>query len=161
MKIAVSGLIGYSRANQILKENKEVSKRLPRFLIENFKSLDEKAIAVPNSIPIEEGGLFRSIWEICEIYSSICGKKKGCTIEFKKIPISQEVIEIMEIALESPYESNSKGAYIAYGNSFLEEYTVIGEFTDNNDRVIVFEDGKRFLTPPARQEKDLNQGEIK
>lgn len=160
MKIAVAGLIGYERAKALLDENEEVKKRLPKFFIERFNRLNPNAIALADSIPISDGGLFRSIWQLCEKYSEICGKKKGCEIDFKKIPISQEVIEIMEIVSENPYESTSKGAYLAYGQNFPKEYVIIGQFTEDNDRVIIFEDGKRFLTPPQRQEKDLNQGEI-
>ncbi len=162
MKIAVCGLIGYERAKEILDENKEVAIRLPKFLIEQFYSYENLAGTCPGeildgAIEIKSGGLYRNLWEICEVYSEETGKKKGCEIYFEEIPILQEVVEIMEIAGEDPYESKSKGAFVAFGESFPAGYKVIGKFTENKDRVIIFGNNKRFLTPPSRQEKDLNQ----
>ncbi len=162
MKIAVCGQIGYERALKVLEENKEVKERLPNFLIEQFKSYENSAGActgkvVGSAIEIKTGGLYRSLWQLCENYSNEVGQKKGCEIYFEEIPILQEVVEILEIALEDPYESESKQAFIAYGEDFPEGYKVIGSFTENKDRVIIIGNNKRFLTPPSRQEKDLNQ----
>ncbi len=160
MKIAVKGLIGYERAYEILDENTEVKKRLPNFLIEQFFSYKEflkNKDSDKNAIEIKEGGLYRSLWQLCEMYSKEVGKKIGCEIDFKKIPILQEVIEIMEIASEDPYESNSQGAFVKYGESFSDDYYVIGKFTNDKDRVIIIDENKRFLTPPSRQNKDLSQ----
>lgn len=160
MKIAVKGLIGYERAYELLEENSDVKKRLPNFLIEQFcsykKSLENKD-SDKNAIEIKEGGLYRSLWQLCEMYSEEVGKKIGCEINFKEIPILQEVIEIMEIASEDPYESNSSGAFVAYGEIFDDDYHVIGKFTNEKDRVIIMDNNKRFLTPPSRQNKDLSQ----
>lgn len=162
MKIAVKGLIGYERAARLLEENEEVKKRLPNFFIEQFKShvyTLEKTdyYHTKKFVEINEGGLYRSLWQLCELYSEETGKKKGCEIYFEKIPILQEVIEIMEIASEDPYESSSYGACVAYGENFEEGYHVIGKFTESKDRVIIHGENRRFLTPPSRQEKDLNQ----
>lgn len=162
MKIALKGLIGYERAARLIEENEEVKKRLPNFFIEQFDSrlgmlIKSDYYHNENAIEIKEGGLYGSLWQLCEAYSEKTGKKVGCEINLKKIPILQEVIEVLEIVGEDPYESSSIGAYVAYGEYFEEGYHVIGQFTDSKDRVIIFGDKKRFLTPPSRQQKDLNQ----
>ncbi len=97
----------------------------------------------------------------------------GCEIYLDRIPLDQHVVEVLEYRKESPYEVPSAGSYLVVceeqrvprgknggarsgdeiGHSPL--LTKIGEITSARDRVILYGDSRRFLTPPSRQKKDI------
>ena len=96
----------------------------------------------------------------------------GCEIHLEDIPIDQHVVEILEFLKESPYEVSSAGSYlIVLEESFKENlnsaknrfygvfkkprWTQIGEITAAKDRVIIYGESRRFLTPPKRQRTDI------
>ena len=101
----------------------------------------------------------------CEDDPKTNGKKRvGCRVNIEKILIEQHVVEVLEHFKESPYEVSSKGSWLIVssltpeeikrllGTAFLAE---IGEITDSKERVILQGETKRFLSPPARQQKDI------
>ena len=80
----------------------------------------------------------------------------------KKLPIRQETVEICEFLQLNPYELLSGGSLImAADNGFdlVEKLAgegiaaaVVGKATDNNDRVVMNEDERRFLELPKSDE---------
>ena len=168
MDIGVCGLIGYEGALALYKENRAfLDARFPAFWIRGFLELPEqqqlkKPKKTDHSCIIEtgKGGLYAALWEMCE---SLCC---GCEVDIKSIPIAQEVVEICECFDKDPYEIDSSGVWIITGEDLTAEpVTIIGKITDSKDRIILMgfdekkkERTKRFLTPPARQEKDLVNG---
>ena len=80
------------------------------------------------------------------------------------IPVRQEVIEILELYGETPYECSSAGSWLLVTEKETDEIVsdgrhipvfVIGMTDGGNARILKDKDSVRYLTPPARQEKDL------
>ena len=168
MDIEVYGLIGYEGALALYKENRAfLDARFPAFWIRGFLRLQEKLLqakpeAADHACVIEtgKGGLYAALWEMCETLGC------GCEVDIRSIPIAQEVVEICECFDKDPYEIDSPGAWIIAGDDLdAEQLTIIGKTTNSKDRIILMgydekkkERARRFLTPPARQEKDLANG---
>lgn len=105
---------------------------------------------------IAEGGVFGALWDFAE------AGRVGLTIDFRKIPVKQEIIEICEIFDINPYEMASSGALLMTSDDgydivkLLKENginaAVIGRTTAGNDRIIINEDETRYLDPPKRDE---------
>ena len=153
MNIYVTGPIAYERAKELLEENRQFLKeRFPVFFLKQFECIEEQTCdIIKNDVAafeISEGGLFGALW------TAMAELKKGCEINLRDIPVRQEVIEIMELFDENPYESSSKGAWLIVSDKH-EDYSLIGYTTDKKDRVVVCEDQRRFLTPLNRQLKDI------
>ena len=123
---------------------------------------------------IRDGGIFAGLWALCEDLKKLREEIKeqpesvatelaqypniGCEIDLAAIPIDQHVVEILELLKENPYEVSSEGSYLLVLPEEMEvqeTLTEIGRIMDSKDRVIVSEDSRRYLTPPARQAKDI------
>lgn len=115
--------------------------------------LPEAAVAVKSGASamhdVSEGGIFGALWELAE------SAGVGLEIDLKKIPIRQETIEICEFFDLNPYKLLSGGSLLIAtedGNGLVMELekadipaVIIGKATDNNDRVLINEDERRFL----------------
>ena len=112
---------------------------------------------------ILDGGMFAALWAACEDLKDISeelgnNQNIGCNVYLDQIPLNQHVVEILELLKENPYEVRSKGSYLVIfpeGHSAPEEFSEIGEITASKDRGIIRGENRRFLTPPARQAKDI------
>lgn len=123
---------------------------------------------------ISEGGVFAALWRACEDLKLIlngeqaAGKRSvGCEVDLNSICIRQEVIEISELYDENPYEAPSEGAWLILWDEeqednlpehlrdIIKNANTIGRITNKNDRILTGAESVRFLTPPARQQKDI------
>lgn len=105
---------------------------------------------------VAEGGIFGALWDMAE------AGNVGLNINFKKIPVKQEIIELCELFDKNPYELASSGCLLIThenGSDLVQvlkdngiSAVVIGKTTDGNDKIIYNEDEKRFLEPPKRDE---------
>jgi len=105
---------------------------------------------------VGEGGIFGALWNIGEC----CGC--GLNVYLKKINIRQETIELFDYFDVNPYIMYSPGCVLALvhnAEEYLDECVlnspyvgVIGHLTTNNDRVIINNDEKRFLTEHVTDE---------
>ncbi len=105
---------------------------------------------------VSTGGIFAALWEMAERAGV------GLNVDLKKIPVRQETVEVCEFFGISPYELLSGGSLLMAADdgealvAALAEAnimgTVIGKITDNNDRVVINEDEKRFLERPRTDE---------
>ncbi len=144
-------------------KEKELLTKYPFRFIEEAKEFDrflsivpEAATAVKSGVcamhGVTEGGIFAALWELAE------GAGVGLEIDWKKIPVRQETIEICEFFELNPYELLSGGCLLmAADNGYnlvraLEgehiPAAVIGRTTDSNDRVVINGDERRFLELP-------------
>ncbi len=162
--VVISKWIGLEGTSILAKEKAtELQKRFPAYLIQEAAAFDRYLSVVPEARiatacgvcamhDVTEGGIFGALWELAE------SSKVGLEIDLKKIPVKQETIEICNYLDVNPYELISSGAMLMTadnGHSLVRELeqagiaaSVIGRTTDNNDRVVINEDEKRFLEPP-------------
>jgi len=128
--------------------------------IDEMSVVKEAKIAMENGVTamhdVSEGGIFGALWDMAE------AGKVGLEIDFKKINVKQEIIEICELFDKNPYEIASSGCLLmTYENGYdivktLKKNgiiaTIIGRTTDTNDKIIYNEDEKRFLDKPKCDE---------
>jgi hydrogenase maturation factor len=101
---------------------------------------------------VSGGGVFAAIWELAGALG------KGVEADLRAIPVWQETIEVTEVFGMNPYKMVSQGSLLIAtydGDGIVEALAsqdipaaVIGVFTDNNDRVLINNDEKRFLDSP-------------
>ena len=163
-EIVMTKWIGLGETARLAREKEEdLLTRYPLFFIKSAQNLEqyysiipEAATAVKSGISamhdVAGGGIFGALWEL--------GERAGVGLQvyLKKIPIKQETVEICEFLGYNPYEMRSDGALLIVteeGHALVEALLqegipaeVIGMITDNNDKVIINDDEKRFLEPP-------------
>jgi len=96
------------------------------------------------------------LWELGEQI------KSGFTIDIRKIPVKQSTIEVCERVEVNPYELSSVGALLMVtedGEGLVEKLRaqnlqaeIIGNVSDNNERVLLNKGEKRFLDKPGIDE---------
>lgn len=128
---------------------------------------------------VKEGGLYAALWAACDelqkndFNGHSAGSPVGCFIDPEKVPLRQEIIEICELYGENPYECSSEGTRLLVweeeqmpetgltanpgeeGCSRRNSIAVIGWLTKGKERILSYPEGIRYLTPPARQQKDM------
>lgn len=124
--------------------------------IDDISVVNEANIAKKHKVAamhdMSEGGVFGALWELGE--AGNCGLK----VDLKKITVRQETIELTHHMDINPYTMASSGSLLMVTEDGLglvdalaEEgiaASIIGKITDDNDRVIINEDEKRYLEPP-------------
>lgn len=166
--IVVSKWIGLAGTARIAKQKEaELLTKYPARFIREAKGFDRYLSIVPEAAAaassgacamhcVTEGGIFGALWELAE------GAGVGLTVDLKKLPVRQETVEVCEFYEISPYELTSGGCLIMMADNGydlvreLEEKqipaVVVGKTTDNNDRVVINEEERRFLEPPKSDE---------
>lgn len=148
-------------------KEKELRERFSAEYIEEAKGFDRYLSIIPEAATamesgvgtmhnVSEGGIFGALWEMAE-RSGV-----GLEIELKKIPIRQETVEICNYFDINPYALLSSGCLLMTADNGYElaeslhkegiSAAVIGRTTDSNDRLIINEEEKRFLTPAQQDE---------
>lgn len=166
--VVISKWIGLEGTSVIAKEKQEeLVKRFSPEYIENAMGFDRYLSIIPEAATavksgagamhnVTHGGIFGALWEMAE------SSGVGLEIDLKKIPVRQETIEICNYFDINPYELMSTGCLLMTSDNGYDlaeclkrdniEASVIGKTTGNNDRLIINEDEKRFLTPPVTDE---------
>lgn len=146
---------------------KELLARYPSRFLKEAKEYDrflsvvpEAATAIKSGVcamhSVGEGGIFGALWEMA------AGAGVGLEIDWKRIPVKQETVEICEFFEISPYELASGGCLLMTAEKgydlvrALEKKgiaaSLIGKTTDNNDRVVINGEERRFLEMPKPDE---------
>lgn len=113
----------------------------------------EAAVAAQSGVAamhdISEGGIYGALWEM-----GLCSGV-GLEIDLKRLPIRQETVEICEFFEINPYKLLSTGSMLMAardGDALVRalrqadvEAVVVGKATDTNDRVLLYEDERRYL----------------
>ncbi|MDF2587490.1 MAG: Hydrogenase maturation factor [Anaerocolumna sp.] len=115
-----------------------------------------RRLGVTSMHDVTEGGIYGALWELG------AASNVGIEVDLKKIPIKQETVEICEFYDLNPYQLISSGVMLMVtdrANALVDELkkvgihaAVIGRITDNNERIVLNEDEKRFLAPPKSDE---------
>lgn len=103
-----------------------------------------------------EGGFLSALWKMAE------ASQVGLEMDFTKVPIRQETIEICEIFDLNPYKLNAQGAVligISAGEALVQELrrmglmaAVIGQTNAGNDRMLYYNGNGRYLERPGKDE---------
>lgn len=161
MDIVATKWIGLEGTAILAKEREtELRSRYAQPFIDKAKTFSQMMSIIPEAAvatqsgagamhDVSEGGVFGALWELAE------SAGVGLEIDLKKIPIRQETVEICEYFDINPYKLLSGGSLLIAtedGNGLVMELekanipaVVIGKATDNNDRVLLNEDERRFL----------------
>jgi len=167
-EIIITKWIGLEGTAILAKEKREeLLTKYPLHLIEeaeNFEKylsiLPEAAAAAKSGAFVmhdaSEGGIFGALWELAENLGV------GLEIDFKKLPIKQETVEVCEFFDLNPYELLSGGCLLIVADRgsdmvrLLEKEgipaVVAGKITDNHDRVVIKDGERRFLELPKSDE---------
>lgn len=164
--IIVTKYIGGQGASLVAhKKEEELLTRFPRALVaqvQDFSShgalsvLPEAQIALRHGkvcmLSVNEGGLFASLWDLAKL----C--KSGLSVELKKIPMKQSIVEVCNYYDLNPYELLSSGCLLMAakdGETLVGEFldagipaAIIGRLTDDNDKVITNGEETRYLDLP-------------
>lgn len=167
-EIVITRWIGISGTLQIIdKKEKELLKRFSVPFLDMARELRdvkvteyEAATAGKSGVsavwPLGEGGIFNALWDM--------GKAAGVGLEvdLKRIPVKQETIEICNYFDLNPYRLDSTGSVMIvteHGYSLVMELEqqnipaeVVGRITDNNDRVVLNGENRRFMEKPQPDE---------
>lgn len=160
--------IGLEGTSILAKEKaQELLGRYPDWFVERAQRLDQYLSVLPEAEAavkagvsamhdVTEGGIFGALWEMAE------SSGVGLEIDWKKIPVKQETIEVCEFFQINPYGLISSGCMLMAapdGNRVAWELerkgihaAVIGKATEGNDRVLWNGEEKRFLEPPKADE---------
>ncbi|MBQ9504587.1 MAG: AIR synthase family protein [Lachnospiraceae bacterium] len=166
--IVVSKWIGLEGTSIIAKEKEEeLRKRFNTDYIKRAQEFDQYLSVVKDAMTavkagvhsmhdVTEGGIFGALWELGE------SSKVGLTIDLKDIPIRQETVEICNYYDINPYCLISSGCMLMAapdGEKLVDALhengiyaCIIGKANDSNDRVVMNDGEKRFLTPPETDE---------
>lgn len=147
--------------------DKELKERFPAQMLNFAKDChrwlsvsEEAALAADSGVSymhnLSNGGVLNALWEL-SVYSRL-----GMTVDFKKIPVRQEIIEICEFYNINPYRLLSGGSLLMTFEpkcgivSMLEKnqipVAIIGEVTDSNDKILLNEDETRYIDVTCRDE---------
>ena len=164
-ELVVAGAIALYGTAQIAREKHEILREhfSEGFLreAENLRTLYGTA----DEINVKEagatafyamGGFLSALWKMAE------ASQVGLEMDFSKVPIRQETIEICEIFDINPYKLNSEGAVligIPAGEALVQELrrmgmmaAVIGQTNAGNDRMLYYNGNGRYLERPAKDE---------
>ncbi len=166
--IVVTKWIGLEGSSIIAKEKEEeLLKRFSLDFVDSAKKFDEMISVVDDAMTavehgvhamhdVTEGGIFGSLWEMGE------SSKVGLEIDLRAIPIKQETVEICNHFDINPYGLISSGSMLIAaedGTGLVRKLkekginaVVVGKATEGNDRVLLNNGERRFLTPPETDE---------
>lgn len=162
--IVCIGYIGMDGASLIAHaREKELLQRFPKTMVSS--ALDfEKTLAISDDVAcikkepvglmqtVREGGIFAALWELSK------KSKAGLSVDIKKIPMKQMVVEICNLYDLNPYEMISTGCLLVVvkdGDALVNtlesvnrKAAVIGKLIEGNDKIIVNADEVRYLDLP-------------
>ena len=143
-----------SKALEAVKLRRKITlEQVKPFQRESIKEIHpEENVVIPLGVGLVYRSLWAALWNLCEVW------KMGIEVEFSKIPIRQETIEICQLVGLNPYQISSKGSYLIFTSqveSIMEELekkgipaNVIGKTTDKRERLIKRGDYIRHLPRP-------------
>lgn len=165
--VVLSKWIGLAGTAQLVRANGErLRERLPARLVAEAASFDRYLPVEADTAAAEAsgaccfqrvltGGILGELWEMAEEAGV------GLELDFRKLPLRQETIEVCEALGENPYEISSGGALLmtARDGFLLAEAlkragipaVCVGRTTDKADRVLLNGERKRYLNRPIQK----------
>lgn len=129
---------------------------------EEAMDISKEAVAIAEKFGIKimhdlsRGGIYSAIWQLSEKTGT------GVEIYMDKIPVRQETIEVCELFNINPYKLISNGAFFMVsenGEKLAGDLQnegiyakIVGKLRDDNDKVILKGEEKRYIEPPRGDE---------
>lgn len=164
-QIGISGTVAIAKEKYMeLKEKFQISYIKRALNLENRMDIrKEAAIGRQFNVRVmhdlSRGGIYAGLWQLAEKTG------KGIEVLMDKIRINQETIELCEPYGINPYKMMSNGALLMVcenGENVIAELTkqrieaeIIGRLTDNNDKVILKNEDRRYIEPPKKDELEI------
>lgn len=164
-QIGISGTVAIARERyEELKEKFQISYIKKALDLENKLDVRKEAelaakMGVRVMHDLSRGGIYAGLWQLAEKTG------KGVEVLMDKIDVCQETIELCEPYGINPYKMMSNGALLMVcekGEQVLNalvqqgiEAEIIGRLTDNNDKVILKNEDRRYIEPPKRDELEM------
>ena len=165
-EILVTESVALSGISEIIdKKISEISKKYPDRIIKKAKpdvsfEKDMSGFFLPDHTfygkPMGEGGFFAGLWYMADAL------KCGFTVDMRRVPVIQEVIEICEMYNVNPYILESKGAWLIVTDESEKQREIflqnninarfIGVIEESNDKKLICGERIRFLDRPAPDE---------
>lgn len=166
-KVILTGWIGLDGMLCILDKKREELRRrfAPAFLMQaevrgrdgKNSSLEEMEMITESFVfSVGEGGILAALWNLAKEAGT------GISLDMKKFSILQETIEICELYRLNPYQLRSGGCFLIVTEDesrVVKELSargipaaVIGELTNNNDKIIQNGEDIRYIDRPAPDE---------
>ena len=111
-----------------------------------------------------EGGFLSALWKMAE------ASEVGLEVDFRKVPVRQETIEVCEVFDIDPYKFQSEGALligIRGGEALVQKLRnqgfmaqIIGQTNTGKDRLLYSAGNARYLDRPAEDELYKIAGKI-
>lgn len=163
MEIVMTKWAGLEEAAILLNDTEVLAKLKERFspyYMGSFGNYEEWLSIADESVIAREfddvimhdnsdGGVFGSLWDMAE------GSGLGFEVDLRAIPLRQEIIELAYVCNLNIYRMKSSGSLMIVcrsGEQLVNRLndqgipaTIIGKFTDNNDKIIRNEDEIRYL----------------
>lgn len=177
--VVMTKWLGLAGTALLARKKKDILlRRLPAYMIDEATGFDqymsvigEAATAVKfgtsHMHDVSRGGIFTALWELAQRAGV------GLNIDIKKLPIKQETVEICEILGVNPYELDGAGSLLMIcedGNGLVDRLrqegilaVVIGKITDDNARILINGEEKRYLDRPAGEalEEDFEGADVR
>ena len=152
-----TNIISHLKQEELTKRFSQAYSEKMQFSYNDYFIMKEALIAKNNKCKymhdVSSGGVFSGLWQLSEAIN------RGIIVDIEKIPIMQETVELCEFFHLNPYEIDGTGSLIIVANDEESERIIqnfqehnicaciIGEITDNNDRLIINRNEKRYLSP--------------
>lgn len=164
-QIGMSGTVALAKEKyNELKEKFQVSYLKKALDMEKYLDVRSEA-AVAGSLGVRvmhdlsRGGIYLGLWQLA------AKTQKGVEVMMDDIDIRQETIEICEPYGINPYKLMSNGAMLMVtedGETLVRELRhqgtdarIIGRLTNDNDKVILKNEDRRYIEPPKRDELEI------
>lgn len=165
--LVVAGVIGKAGVKAAFSERKsDIRNRFPAYFVERIKAAAERKVNLtPEKLSalgaaeweyIEEGGVLTALWNLSGAY------EQGISFDLRKIPVSQELIEVCELFDLNPYRLMSGECVLIaadHGGDMVnalkeQEITaaVIGKVEQGIARKMVGFETTGYLERPQRDE---------
>lgn len=174
LDIIMTGFAGQSGMRRIIQKYREdIEKVYDRAFVDSAYAGDEELFIYRQAklageagaecmCPAGEGGIFEALWRLSDRLNC------GIDIDFRKIPVKQEIIEICELLRVNPYELSSLGCLLVTSSNgcgivnLLKnngcQASVIGCTTSDKARIIRLDGEIRYLDAPRNEESERMLG---
>ena len=161
-ELAVVCPVGLKGTSIIAEQKKErLAEQFSAGFIYNCRTLF-RDYGAGETVSVKDSTVWKMVQEAGALWKMAEASQVGLTVDFRKVPIRQETIEVCEIFDINPYRLESEGSVllgIRGGQELVQKLRqegymaeIIGQTNDGNDRLLYSGSGVRYLERPGEDE---------